>query len=151
GDADAGELVQKLVPVAVDDSGGQGGSGFRILEDGIDGFGGENAGEKRANGSARSVYAERVEGIVIAEPAFDLDDHEIAEDSGDGSYDERGHGLDEAGGGGDGDESGDGSGDCAQGGRLAAMNPLGGGPGEGGGGGGEVGVNKGAGGQRAGA
>src|SRR6185437_9353393 len=85
------------------------------------------------------------------EPAFDLDDHEIAEDSGDGSYDEGGHGLDEAGGGGDGDESGDGSGDCAEGGGLAAMNPLGGRPGEGGGGGGEVGVNKGAGGQRAGA
>ena len=61
-----------------------------------------------------------------------------------------GEGLDKAGGRGDGHQSGDRAGDGAQGGGLAVVNPLGDGPAEGGGGGGKVGVDEGAGGQRAG-
>ena len=63
---------------------------------------------------------------------------------------ERGEGLDEAGGGGDGDEPGNRAGDGAEGGGLAVVDPFGDGPADGCGGGGEVGVDEGAGGQRAG-
>ena len=67
------------------------------------------------------------------------------------SDEQRREGLDEAGSRGNGDQSGDRAGDGAERGGLAVVNPLGDGPAEGGCGGGKVGVDEGAGGQRAGA
>ena len=40
------KLIEELMPVALDDTGRQSGAGLRILEDRIDGAGGEDAGEK---------------------------------------------------------------------------------------------------------
>ena len=145
GDADAGQLVEDLVPVAVD-----GADRSVLAEDGIDDAGGEDAGEDGSQSSAGAMHAEGIQRVVVAEEALDDEDHEEAEEAGDQADGESRHGLHKAGGGGDGDQSGNRAGDGAQGGGLAVVNPLGDGPADGGGGGGEVGVDEGAGGQAAG-
>ena len=86
GNADAGELVEHLAPVAVDGAGGH-----ALAVDRVDDAGGKDAGEQRAEGSAGAVNAEGVEGIVVAEAALDLEDHEGAEEAGDEADEQRGH------------------------------------------------------------
>src|SRR5208337_3663683 len=100
--------------------------------------------------AADSVNAKGVEGVVVAEELFDVEDHEGADDAGDEADQERAHGLNKSGGLGDGGQSGDRAGDSAQGGGLAVLKPFGYHPSNGGGGGGELRVDKGAGGERAG-
>jgi len=95
-----------------------------------------------------AVNAKGVEGVVVAEELFDIEDHEGANDSGDESDDERAHGLNISGGLGDGGQSSDRSGDGAEGGGFAVLQPLGNYPSDGGCGGGKLRVDKGAGGQR---
>jgi hypothetical protein len=104
---------------------GRGFAGGVLAEDGVDGAGGKEAGEQRAEGSAGAVNAKGVERVVVAEEAFDHEDHEEADDAGDEADGQRAHGLDKAGGLGDGDQAGDRAGDGAQGGGLAVVNPLG--------------------------
>ena len=47
----------------------------------VDGVGGEDSGQQRAQRSARAVDAESIERIVIAEHVFDRGDHPEAEDT----------------------------------------------------------------------
>src|SRR5271156_4169045 len=69
-DGHADRLVQYLVAVAFEHSGG-----LACAEGGVDDAVGEDACEQRAEGTARAVYAKRIERVVIAEDGFDLDDH----------------------------------------------------------------------------
>src|ERR1017187_7558488 len=138
------------MPVAVDGAGGDGLAGGVLAVDGVDGAGGKQAGEQRAHGSTNSVDPKGIEGVVVAEEPLDPEHHEGADQIGDGADGQGAHGLNKAGGLGDGGQSGDGAGDGAKGGGLAVLQPLGDHPADGGGGGGELGVDKGAGGQRTG-
>jgi hypothetical protein len=127
------------MPVAVYAAGGQGIAVGVLAEDGVDGCGGEDAGEQRAERAACAVDAEGVERVVVAEPWFlTRVTMKEAEDAGDEADQQARHGLDEARGWGDGDQAGDGSGDGSEGGGLAVVDPLGDGPADGCGGGGEV-------------
>ena len=132
--------------MAIDAAGGER-AARRVFEDRVDYAGGEDAGEQRADSSAGTMHAKGVKGVVVAEEAFDYEDHEEADEAGYQADDQGAHGLYKSGGGGDGDQSGDCAGDCAEGGGLAVVNPFGDGPADGGGGGGEVSVDEGAGGQ----
>ena len=87
GDGDSDGLVEYLMPVSVDGSGREGGSDG-VFEDGVDGAGGEDAGEEDSDGATDAVHAECVEGVVIPEPELDLDYHEVAGDAGDGADEE---------------------------------------------------------------
>ena len=100
--------------------------------------------------SACAMDAKGVERVVIAEAAFDFEDHERAEETGEETDEQSREGLNESRGGGDGDESGDCAGDGAEGGGFAVVDPLGDGPAEGGSSGGEVSVDEGTGCQRSG-
>ena len=93
------------------------------------------------------MHAEGVQGVVVAEEAFDDEDHEEAEGAGDKADGQGAHGLDKAGGGGDGDQAGNRAGDGAQSRGLAVVNPLSDRPADGGSGSGKVGVDESARGQ----
>ena len=67
--------------------------------------GGEDAGEDRAQRSARAVHAEGIQRIVVAELALHRGHHEEAEDAGQETDQQRGKGLHETGGRRDGDQS----------------------------------------------
>jgi len=146
GHGNACKLIEHLAPMAVDRAGGH-----AFAEGGIDDHGGEEAGENRAERAACTVNPEGIEGVVVAEPAFDFEDHEGAKGAGDDADEERGERLDEAGGRRDGDEACDSSGDGTESGGFAVVDPLSDGPAKGSGGGSEVGVDEGAGGERTGA
>ena len=118
-------------------------------KDRVDDARGKDASEDGAESAAGAVNAKCVKRIVVAEAGLDLEDHERAEETGRKADEKRGHGLHEAGSGRDGDQAGDRAGDCAQRGGLAIVKPLKDGPADGGGGRGEVGIDEGAGGERA--
>src|SRR5580704_15464281 len=72
------KLVAELAPVAVHSA-----DRFACAEDGIDDLLRKDSGQKRADGAARTVNAEGVEGVIVAENRFYLGDHEIADQAGD--------------------------------------------------------------------
>ena len=74
-------LVDDLAAVAVHQAERQDLAGG-ILESVVDGAGGEDAGEDGAQGSARAVDAEGIQGVVIAEPGLHAGDHEVADHAG---------------------------------------------------------------------
>ena len=86
---DAGGLVEQLMPVAIHSAGGD-----SLTEGRVNGLGGEQAGEQRTHRSACAVHTEGVEGVVVAQAALDLEDHERAEDTSKDADEQGGEGLD---------------------------------------------------------
>src|ERR1700721_1116103 len=145
-DADAGELIQDLAPMAVDGAGGN-----ALAIDGIDDARRKDSGEQCAESASSAVDAKGVERIVVAEAGLDLEDHEGAEEAGRKADEQRRHGLHKSGSGRNGDKAGDCAGNRAERCRLAVVKPLKDGPAKSRGCCGEVGVDEGAGGKWAGA
>src|ERR1700758_286377 len=137
GDRNAGCLVQHLSPVAVDCAGGRTGPKGRI-----DGPCCEEARKQCAECSAGTVHAKRIKGVVVAEPVFDFEDHERAEDAGNEANEQSGKWLDKPGGWRDRDKPGDCSRDGAEGCRFAVVDPFGNCPAKGGSGGREMSIDK---------
>ncbi len=67
--------------------------GRALAEGCVNGAGGKEAGKQGAESAASAVDAEGIERVVIAQAAFDLKDHEGAEDAGDETDEQRRNGC----------------------------------------------------------
>ncbi len=129
-----------------------GGYAFGLLEHavavagGVDGGGGEDAGEQGAENAAHAVHAEGVQAVVVFQRVLQPDGAAVADRAGQEADDEGALGIDEARGRGDGDQAGDDAGEQAQQGGLLVLNPLHNHPAQGGDHGGQDGVQQGHGG-----
>src|ERR1017187_1257881 len=95
-----------------------------LTEDGIDGAGSKDARQQCANRTADAMNAKGIEGVVIAEPALYLDDHEEAQGSGDQPNQDRRDRLNEAGCLGNGCQPSDRTGDRPQRAGFTMADPL---------------------------
>src|SRR5262249_1582641 len=101
-DQDTHELIPYLAPVTIEPA-----DGFARTEDRVDDSLRENTREARADGAARTVNAESVKRVVVAEDRFDLGHHPVADQASNEANRQRWHRSDEAGGWGYGDETRD--------------------------------------------
>src|SRR5580692_1199097 len=123
-DTNADRLISQLAKVPVHHADGKR-VPLGILENRIDGAGGEDAGQQRANGSASAMHAEGIERVVVTESGLYDGNHRITKNSGDEADQQCRHRSHKSRSGGNCDQTGDGAGDRSQHTGLAVTDPLG--------------------------
>src|SRR5262249_25407069 len=96
----------------------------RVLQTIVDEVRRKNTGKNRAQRSARAMYAERVERVIVSELALDARHHEVADHACAQTNQHRGEGLHESARGRDRDKTRHASRDRAEYARLARVDPL---------------------------